>query len=166
MFHLAPFQAFQILGIDHSIADSHGVLPGPLLDFLVHFGYPFGVHGPQTAFALVSIGGRFLDFLKAFVQGQVVTHTVLPAAGRGLEVREVLAHKAIDFGDWQGAAAGVLQSHGDQAGVGVGWFGILGFDGSVLDLLMQGFHGNGVAIAGVQSDGRESSGVDTSARGR
>ena len=64
----------------------------PFDNLFFHFAQFFRVERPEAALSRVlAVGPWFLDFLKAFIQGQVVAHRVFPPVGSSAEVRKVVA---------------------------------------------------------------------------
>lgn len=61
------------------------------------------------------------NFLEAVVQGEVVPDGVLPARLALLIKREIVRHVLIDLAQRELFLVRVLDGHGDERGVGVGW---------------------------------------------
>lgn len=70
----------------HTLPHSHRIFPLPFLQLLLHLVNLGRVQSPQTAFPR-RVAWFVFNFLKAFVQGQVVAHGVLPAIRGCLETQ-------------------------------------------------------------------------------
>lgn len=70
----------------HTLPYSHRIFPLPFLQLLLHLVNLGRVQSPQTAFPR-RVAWFVFNFLKAFVQGQVVAHGVLPAIRGCLETQ-------------------------------------------------------------------------------
>lgn len=87
---LSAFDAFEgPTWSRHAAANTDGVLAPPLVQLLLHFLHLGRIESPKTAFAR-RVPIFVLHLLKALVQGEVVTHRVLPSIRSGLKTETIV----------------------------------------------------------------------------
>lgn len=93
-FHFITFENFQSpTWSRHAPANADGIFAAPLVQLLLHFLHLGRIETPQTTFAR-GVPIFSLQLLKAFVQGEVVAHRVLPPVRGCLEKKAGQREKA------------------------------------------------------------------------
>lgn len=74
---------------------------------------------PYTLYSLLYLGlhtyRSLINFTETFVEGEVMSHAVLPSRWCILVKREVVQDPVVDFLHWQSFGWGIFDSHEDEA---------------------------------------------------